>query len=106
MDFDDMLAQRAVEAGALLSALALTVITRKQRAAFLCALITFLALVGMQIVFWAFTYPVNQQTNNWTVLPENWTSLRAQWEYSHAASAGLNLVGLIAAILAVLVDQG
>ena len=44
----------------------------------------------------AFTYPANRATQNWTVLPENWLALRAQWEYSHAASALLNLVALLA----------
>jgi hypothetical protein len=44
----------------------------------------------------------NQATNNWTVLPENWLQLRSQWEYSHAASAVLNLIALIALIGSVL----
>jgi hypothetical protein len=38
------------------------------------------------------------------MLPPNWEDLRAQWEYSHAVSAGLNLVALVALILSVLVD--
>lgn len=46
-----------------------------------------------------------QATANWTVLPENWTALRAQWEYSHAASALLNLAALAALIAAVLVRE-
>jgi len=45
---------------------------------------------------------VNQATQNWTVLPSNWAELRARWEYSHAASALLNLAALGAVILAVL----
>jgi len=56
-------------------------------------------------VFWSLTFPVNQQTHNWTVLPETWMALRAQWEYSHAASAVLNLVALIALILSALVGE-
>lgn len=90
-----------VVVGALLSTLALAAVTRKERKAFVYALIGFLSIVGTQIVFWIFTYPVNRQTVNWTVLPENWMALRAQWEYSHAASAGLNLIALAAVILAV-----
>jgi len=54
---------------------------------------------GTQIVFWTFTFPVNQQTSNWTVLPPDRARLRAQWEYSHAASAVLNLIALVALIL-------
>jgi energy-coupling factor transporter transmembrane protein EcfT len=53
-------------------------------------------------LFWTFTFPANQQTSNWTVLPENWMALRTQWEYSHAASAVLNLIALIALIFSVL----
>jgi len=56
-------------------------------------------------VFWTYTYPANQVTNNWTVLPENWRELRRQWEYSHATSAGLNLVALVVVILSLLVNR-
>lgn len=37
--------------------------------------------------FFIFTNPVNHQTNNWTLMPQNWESLRRQWEYSHAVGA-------------------
>jgi hypothetical protein len=48
-----------------------------------------------------FTQPVNRATRNWTVLPpENWQQLRRQWEYSHAASAVLNLIALFALLYA------
>ena len=91
-----------VVAGALVSTLLLSVMVRNQRKAFLFALIAFLCIVGTQVVFWTYTYPANQVTNNWTMLPENWRDLRQQWEYSHATSAGLNLMALIAVILSVL----
>lgn len=65
-------------------------------AAFLCAL-------AAHVVFWIFTFPTNRETSNWTVLPENWMTLRAQWEYSHAAGAVLNLVVFIMLVLSVLV---
>jgi hypothetical protein len=91
-----------VVAGALFSTLALTIMVRQERKAFVFALIAFLCIVGTQVVFWTNTYPANQVTNNWTTLPENWVELRRQWEYSHATSAVLNLVGLIGLILSVL----
>jgi hypothetical protein len=59
--------------------------------------------VAAQVVFWTFTYPANQATNNWTVLPANWQDLRTQWEYSHATGAGLNFIALITLIVSVLV---
>lgn len=89
--------------GALLSTLALTVTVRHDRKAFIFALIAFLCIVGTQIVFWTYTYPTNQVTNNWTVLPENWIALRRQWEYSHATSALLNVLAMISLSISVLV---
>ena len=88
--------------GALISTLILTVMVRKERKAFIFALIALLCIAGTQVVFWTFTYPANQATNNWTMLPENWTELRRQWEYSHASSAVLNLFALISLFLSVL----
>jgi uncharacterized membrane protein len=88
--------------GALLSTLWLTIVVRRRRPAFIPALIAFLAIAGTQVVFWTFTFPMNQRTANWTVLPDGWAALRMQWEYSHAASAVLNLVALVAVIVSVL----
>ena len=87
---------------ALLSTLVLTITVRNQPKTFALALAAFLCIAGAQALFWTFTYPANQQTDNWTILPEHWPALRKQWEYSHAAGAGLNLVALVALILAVL----
>jgi hypothetical protein len=91
-----------VVAGALVSTLAHALLVRKQGVEFGAALTAFLCIAGTQIVFWSFTYPANQLTANWTLLPDNWAALRVQWEYSHAASAVLNLVALIAVIVSVL----
>jgi len=90
-----------VVTGALLSTLVLTIMVRTRPQAFVLALVAFVCLVGTQGVFWTFTFPTNQQTSNWTVLPENWEALRTQWEYSHAASAVLNLLALVALSCAV-----
>jgi hypothetical protein len=91
--------------GALFSTLALTIMVRKHPKTFVPILVAFLCLVGTQVLFWIFTYPANQQTQNWTVLPENWLALRRQWEYSHAVSAGLNLVAFVGLILSVLLQD-
>jgi hypothetical protein len=92
-----------VVAGALLSTLVLTIMVRQERKIFILTLVALLCIVGTQVVFWTFTYPANQITNNWMVLPENWLEIRQQWEYSHATGAGLNLIALISLILSVLV---
>ena len=88
--------------GALLSTLALTVMTRKWRREFIFALVAFLCIAGTQVIFWTFTFPANQETANWTRLPEHWMALRTQWEYSHATSAVLNLLAFVAVALSVL----
>lgn len=88
--------------GALLTTLALTVKNRGRRAAFIPALIAFLCIAGTQLIFWTWTFPANQATRNWTMLPQHWLELRTQWEYSHAASAVLNIIALIAVIVSVL----
>jgi hypothetical protein len=59
-------------------------------------------LVGAQIVFWIWTFPANQATENWTYQPADWESLRSQWEYSHLAGAGFQTIAMIALIVAVL----
>ena len=46
--------------------------------------------------------PVNRTTANWTFLPGDWPELRKRWEYSHAVSAVLNLVALVALIACML----
>lgn len=87
---------------ALGSTLALAILARGRGREFGFALAAFLCIAGTQVVFWTFTFPANQATANWTMLPDNWMALRTQWEYSHAASALLNLAALVAVILSVL----
>jgi hypothetical protein len=94
-----------VVAGALLSTLMLTITVRKERKVFMFAFIALLCIAGTQVVFWTYTYPANQATHNWTMLPANWVELRRQWEYSHATSAVLNLVALVTLIVSVLARQ-
>jgi branched-subunit amino acid ABC-type transport system permease component len=82
--------------GALLSTGVLRVLERREPRLLAATSLAFLCILGTQIVFWVFTQPVNRATRNWTVLPDNWMQLRNQWEYSHAASAVLNLIALFA----------
>lgn len=64
------------------------------------SLVAFVCIAATQLVFWTFTYPVNKATSNWTAAPQHWEALRRRWEFSHAASAALNLAAFAAAILA------
>jgi hypothetical protein len=90
---------------AFLSTLVLLIMVRHHGKAFSLTLTALLCILSTQIIFWIFTYPVNQQTKNWTILPANWEELRRQWEYSHASSAVLNLIALSALVLSLLVTD-
>src|SRR4029077_5854020 len=48
------------------------------------------------------TFPTNQATSNWTVVPKNWNELRIQWEYSHAVNAVVMFVALACVVVSVL----
>jgi hypothetical protein len=81
---------------ALVFTLALTIRIRHVRSAFRLSLTAWLCLIAGQVIVWAFTFPANLATENWTVLPSNWVDLRVRWEYSHAIAAVLNLAAFIA----------
>jgi hypothetical protein len=87
---------------ALVSTLVLTFMVREHDQEFAWALAAFACIALTQVVFWAFTFPVNRKTHNWTRLPDDWGSLRLRWEYSHATSAVLNLLALVSLIASVL----
>jgi cbb3-type cytochrome oxidase subunit 1 len=73
--------------GALAANLALALMVRRQRAPFWLALAAFLLVAATLVIFFTWTYPANQATSNWTVVPADWQELRTQWEYAHAANA-------------------
>jgi hypothetical protein len=89
----------------LLSTLILTILLYRNGKNFKKTLIAFICIVLAQADFWAFTFPVNQKTNNWTMLPANWMYLRQQWEYSHAAGTFFNLIAFVSLILAMLPEK-
>ena len=80
--------------GAIVANLVLTVLVRRRRSAFWFALAGFILITATLAIFFAWTYPVNVSTNNWTAAPSNWEHLRAQWEYSHAVNAVLTFLAL------------
>jgi hypothetical protein len=59
----------------------------------------FLIAVSL-VVFFNYTFPANQATANWTVIPEGWERLRATWEYSHAVNALINTAAFLATAIA------
>jgi hypothetical protein len=88
--------------GALIADLGLAVRQRDQRVPFLLALLAVILMAASLLVFFNWTYPANQATANWTVAPETWQALRRQWEFAHAASAGLQFLSLCSIVLSVL----
>ncbi|WP_239025174.1 DUF1772 domain-containing protein [Rhodoligotrophos defluvii] len=91
---------------ALLVTLALSVLSRSETLPLLFSAASFVLLLITLIAFFIWVYPVNQATRNWTVAPENWQSLRAQWEYMHAVNAVMTLTALVSAVLSVLTWAG
>ena len=74
---------------------------RKKRTRNLLVVASSLFLISI-IVFFIFTIPIDKATDNWSVLPADWETLRNQWEYSYAGRALLNLTGFCFLVLGVL----
>jgi hypothetical protein len=86
----------------LVSILAVIVMSWHEPRVLWPAMLALFGLLAAQAVFWAFTYPANAATDNWTTVPENWDLLRRQWEYSHAAGAAFQVLAMSALIVAAL----
>lgn len=73
------------------------------------SLLSFILIAATQAIFWTATFPMNVLTENWTVMPTDLEAARRQWEYSHAASAvltGLALLAIVVSALAAAREQG
>jgi hypothetical protein len=81
---------------ALLANLALVVAARADRSASRLALVAAALIALNLVIFFVWTQPANTATVNWTIQPENWRSLRRQWEYSHAVNAGIMFIAFCA----------
>jgi hypothetical protein len=78
------------------------IVLRKLGRSFGYALASFLLIASNLAIFFVWTFPTNQATSNWTVVPKNWSALRIQWEYSHGANAFVTFVALVCVVIAVL----
>lgn len=78
-------------------------LTRHGRRQFSLSLAAGLLIAATLAIFFAWTYPANQATGNWTSAPEDWERLRLEWEYSHAANAMIMFVALLCSVGAALV---
>lgn len=91
--------------GSLLSNLALAFALRHQRAACIFAAAGFALMLTTLLLFFAFVFPTNGATENWTRVPENWEALRRQWEYWHAINAVVTFGAFVALVLSVLATR-
>ena len=91
--------------GALIANLALALLQRGRGAPFVLALFAFVCIALTLGVFFIWTYPANQATNNWTMIPDNWEQLRRDWEYSHAANAVVTFAAFCAVALSSLMTR-
>lgn len=80
---------------ALIAGIALAFMSRRQRAPFRFATGGSMLLLAALVVFFAWTFPVNADTHDWTIATEDWMALRRQWEYSHAVAAALVFAALL-----------
>ena len=94
-----------VAVGALGALGVLTAMVRRRPRTFPLTLAAFLSMAGAEALFWALAFPVDLATDGWTMLPEDWTSLRDRWEYAHAAGAGLELAAFAALVASVLLRE-
>lgn len=92
-------------AGALIITLIQAQVLRARSKAILLTSIAAGCMALSLFVFFLFTFPANQATANWTLLPERWSVLRQQWEYSHAAGAILWFTALSTLTLSALLDR-
>ena len=114
----------ACEPAAIVSTLVLLVLTPRESNAFWLTLVALLALIGVHAVYWLFTHPVNnfsQQSERLSTAgsgffslgstskragqgePDvvDWIAMRDRWEYSHVARAGLAALSFVALAIAI-----
>jgi hypothetical protein len=79
---------------ALVADLAWALLLRGQGAAFALVVIASACMAATLAIYLVWAFPANRLTEDWTVMPENWTRLRLQWEAAHAANAALTFAAL------------
>jgi hypothetical protein len=85
--YDGWALQALVLFPAMVLNIVLAYLLRTERPGFMLAAAGCLCMAATLAVFFAFTYPANVATQNWTISPANWEELRVRWEYSHAVNA-------------------
>jgi hypothetical protein len=79
----------------------LAVQVRDRRGPFVFAITATVLLLVTLGVFFSWVQPANAVTENWTVMPENWSDWRRQWEHGHAMIAVVTFAAFCCTALAV-----
>jgi hypothetical protein len=92
--------------GAILANAGAAVAVRDQVMPCALAIVSTLLMLATLAIFFAFTFPANRATGNWTTMPDDWQFLRRQWEYSHAVNAAITFAAFCATALSALLGRG
>jgi hypothetical protein len=94
------------EMGALVMVVVLAFLVVRHRGSFGWTLAAALFMIAANAIFWIWVAPVNEVMGAVTpqTIPANWTELRDQWEYAHAARAFLQILALFAIVCSTLVE--
>jgi hypothetical protein len=92
--------------GAILTTAVAAATVRSQLVPFALAIVSTLLMLATLAIYFAFTFPANQATANWTTMPDDWQFLRRQWEYSHAVNAAITFAAFCATSLSALLSRG
>jgi hypothetical protein len=92
----------AVLVGTLVVNLLMAYATRDRTGAMALALLSAALIAANLAIFFIWTFPANQATQNWTAAPSDWEALRRQWEYSHAVNAFITFAAFCSTALSVL----
>lgn len=96
----------AFEVGAVAATVVLAFVVRKRRLSFGWTVSAAICVAASHAAFWIWLAPVNAIIAGLTPesLPADWTGLRDQWEYTHAARAALQIVGVASLTYSILVE--
>ncbi|HEX2629453.1 MAG TPA: hypothetical protein VHM26_10580 [Chitinophagaceae bacterium] len=83
----------------LIASVAIAIGSRDSQSIAAASWMSVLCISFALIFFFIVIFPINRQTKNWTIMPDNWVSLRSQWENAHAISAVLYSCALIMLVL-------
>lgn len=95
------------EVGAVGFLVAISLMLRGRGQAFRLTLIATVLIGGGLIMWFATVSPANGQMATWheLPLPPNWMAVRQQWEWGHAASAILDMIGFGVLVWSVLIES-